>query len=551
MYASILPTERHPVAKRIITAEAETDAPKPLRGAPDGTGYRDMARSESSAQELGRPADGKPTAGVGGVRSSGEAGNDRGAKGLCPKSVSKGSGAERLRKRHLTEREIREIGAKRNLAKYPDLALMTERLARKAEAEPKSRFHNLYRWVLHDETMRCAWERVKANGGAPGVDGITFQMIERGEGGAEGFIKGIQKELHEKTYRASPLRRKYIKKANGKMRPLGIPTIKDRVVQCAVKIIIEPIFEKDFHDCSFGFRPNRSAQDAVERIAGEVKKGEVLVYDADLSSYFDTIPHDKLMAALEMRIADGSVLKLIRQWLKACAKEPNGVMKSPKGRGTPQGGVISPLLSNIYLHWFETIASLTAKAMGQAMTIVRYADDFVLLAKRWKDGFLRKVEDILEGRMGLTVNREKTKVLDLDAERSSLVFLGYEFRKVRDRLFGTGRRYLHFGPSSKSVKRVCREVHELTHSRNVLLPVETVVERVNRLLKGWGAFYSVGYPSRVFRKVNHYVLKRMARFLNRKSQRYYRLKFADTYYGEMTHYGLYRLAWADVRRIRN
>ena len=153
-------------------------------------------------------------------------------------------------------------------------------------------------------------------------------------------------------------------------------------------------------------------------------------------------------------------------------------------------------------------------------------------------------------RGSLLYNREKTKVLDLDAERSSLVFLGYEFRKARDRLFGTGGRYLHFGPSPKSVKRVCREVHELTHSRNVLLPVETVVERVNRLLKGWGAFYSVGYPSRAFRKVNHHVLKRMARFLNRKSQRRRRLKFADTYYGEMTHYGLYRLAWADVRRAR-
>lgn len=333
MYASILPTERHPVAKRVMTAEANTDAPKPLRGTPDGTGYRDMARSESSAQELGRPADGKPTAGVEGVRSSGEAGNDRGAKGLCPRSVSKESGAERLRKRHLTAKETWEIGAKRHLTKYPDLALMTERLARKAEAEPKSRFHNLYRWVLHDETMRCAWERVKANGGAPGVDGVTFQMIERGEGGAEGFIKGIQKELHEKTYRASPLRRKYIEKANGKMRPLGIPTIKDRVVQCAVKTVIEPIFEKDFHDCSFGFRPNRSAQDAVERIAGKVKGGEVLAYDADLSSYFDTIPHDKLMAALQMRITDGSVLKLIRHWLKACVQEPNGVRTSPRGEG--------------------------------------------------------------------------------------------------------------------------------------------------------------------------------------------------------------------------
>ena len=487
------------MAKRIIIAEAHADAPKPLRGAPDGSGYRDMARSESSAQELGRPADGKPTAGVGRDRSSGEAGNDRGAKGLDTENVSKGIGVKSLRKRHLTEREIREIGAKRHLTKYPDIALMTERLARKAEAEPKSRFHNLYRWVLHDETMRCAWERVKAN---------------------------------------------------GKMRPLGIPTIKDRVVQCAVKIIIEPIFEKDFHDCSFGFRPNRSAQDAVERVAGRVKSGEVLAYDADLSSYFDTIPHDKLMAALQMRITDGSVLKLIRHWLKACVQEPNGVRISPKGRGTPQGGVISPLLANIYLHWFETIVSLTAKACGQVMSIVRYADDFVILARAWVDGFLKKVEGILEGRMGLTVNREKTKTLDFREPHTTLTFLGYEFRMVRDRLFGTGKRYLTFGPSKKSMKRVREKIHGITHARNGLLTVEKVVERLNKLTKGWGAFYSVGYPSKAFNAVNGYALRRMARFLNRKSQRYYRLKFADTYYGELNHYGMHWLRWADVRRRR-
>ncbi len=536
------------MAKRIIIAEAHADAPKPLRGAPDGSGYRDMARSESSAQELGRPADGKPTAGVGRDRSSGEAGNDRGAKGLDTENVSKGIGVKSLRKRHLTEREIREIGAKRHLTKYPDIALMTERLARKAAAEPKFRFYRLFWWITHEQTLRCAWERVRANGGAPGVDGVTFQMIERSEGGVDGFLAGLQKELRENAYRASPLRRKYIEKANGKMRPLGIPTVKDRVVQCAVKIIIEPIFEEDFHDCSFGFRPNRSAQDAVARIAENVKKGKALVYDADLSSYFDTIPHDKLMAAVQMRISDGRVLGLIRHWLKVCVQEPNGVRISPKGRGTPQGGVISPLLANIYLHWFETIVSLTAKACGQVMSIVRYADDFVILARKWADGFLQKVEGILEGRMGLTVNREKTKVLDFREPHTTLTFLGYDFRMVRDRLFGTGKRYLTFGPSKKSMKGIREKIHAITHARNGLLTVEKVVGRLNKLTKGWGAFYSVGYPSKAFHAVNGYALRRMARFLNRKSQRRYRLKFADTYYGELNHYGMYWLKWADVRR---
>ena len=536
------------MAKRIIIAEAHADAPKPLRGAPDGSGYRDMARSESSAQELGRPADGKPTAGVGRDRSSGEAGNDRGAKGLDTENVSKGIGVKSLRKRHLTEREIREIGAKRHLTKYPDIALMTERLARKAAAEPKFRFYRLFWWITHEQTLRCAWERVRANGGAPGVDGVTFQMIERSEGGVDGFLAGLQKELRENAYRASPLRRKYIEKANGKMRPLGIPTVKDRVVQCAVKTVIEPIFEEDFHDCSFGFRPNRSAQDAVARIAENVKKGKALAYDADLSSYFDTIPHDKLMAAVQMRISDGRVLGLIRHWLKVCVQEPNGVRISPKGRGTPQGGVISPLLANIYLHWFETIVSLTAKACGQVMSIVRYADDFVILARSWVDGFLQRVEGILEGRMGLTVNREKTKVLDFREPHTTLTFLGYDFRMVRDRLFGTGKRYLTFGPSKKSMKRVREKIHAITHARNGLLTVEKVVGRLNKLTKGWGAFYSVGYPSKAFHAVNGYALRRMARFLNRKSQRRYRLKFADTYYGELNHYGMYWLKWADVRR---
>ena len=184
------------------------------------------------------------------------------------------------------------------------------------------------------------------------------------------------------------------------------------------------------------------------------------------------------------------------------------------------------------------------------MSIVRYADDFVILARAWVDGFLKKVEGILEGRMGLTVNREKTKTLDFREPHTTLTFLGYEFRMVRDRLFGTGKRYLTFGPSKKSMKRVREKIHGITHARNGLLTVEKVVERLNKLTKGWGAFYSVGYPSKAFNAVNGYALRRMARFLNRKSQRYYRLKFADTYYGELNHYGMHWLRWADVRRRR-
>ena len=444
-------------------------------------------------------------------------------------------------KKSITEEEAAEIAERQHLVGFPHLALVRERLSVKAKSEPKFRFYNLYGKVIETETLKCAWQKVKANKGADGIDGVTIEDVEQSEGGAEAFIAGIQKELREKTYRASPVRRVYIEKENGKLRPLGIPTVKDRVVQNAVLLIVEPIFEADFHDCSYGFRPNRGAQQAVDRIAAEIKAGNRQVYDADLSSYFDTIPHDKLFLAIAKRITDSSVVGLIRQWLKATIVEPNGVRKNPKGKGTPQGGVISPLLSNIYLHWFETCAAWVAKQTNQVMSIVRYADDFVILARKWADGFVQRIEGELEGRFGLVVNREKTRLLDMDAEKSALSFLGYEFRYVKDRHYGTDRRYLEWCPSNKSVKKVCRKVKEETMRRKLLLPVEGVVERLNLVLDGWGRYFRCGYPSRQFAKVNSYVLKRLYKFLNRKSQRHYRLKYAETYYGELHKLGLIAL----------
>ena len=459
----------------------------------------------------------------------------------CKMKRLKRTGEGRLTKKSTTEKEMRGIAARQGLAAFPHLALVREGLSAKAKNEPKFRFYNLYGKVIETETLKCAWHMVRRNGGAPGVDGATIGDVERSEGGVEWFIAEIQSELRAKTYRASPVKRVYIEKANGKLRPLGIPTVKDRTIQAAVKLIIEPIFEADFHDCSYGFRPGRNAQQAVERIAAEIKGGKTKVYDADLSSYFDTIPHDKLFLALQRRITDGSVLGLIRQWLKATVVEPDGVKKNPRGKGTPQGGVISPLLSNIYLHWFERCATLIASATNQVMSIVRYADDFVILAGEWADGFIRRIEDALENRFGLTVNREKSKLLDMKAPKSALAFLGYEFRYVRDRHYRTGNRYLEWCPSNKSVKKVCRKVKEETMSRRLLRPTEEVVGKVNLVLDGWGRYFKCGYPSRQFAKVNNYVQKRLHKFVNRKSQRRYRLKYAETYYGEFKKLGLITL----------
>jgi len=420
------------------------------------------------------------------------------------------------------------------------------KLNQKAKQEPKFRFYALYDRVYRMDVLEAAWKHVGKKGKAAGIDGVRAEDILAKEGGVKEFLVSLQEELRSKSYRPSPVKRVYIPKADGNKRPLGIPTLRDRVAQMAVVLILEPIFEADFLNCSHGFRRGRKAHDALEEIRANIKEGRTAVYDADLKGYFDTIPHDKLMACVRMRVTDSGVLGLIRGWLRAPViecDEKTGKPQPPRksdGKGTPQGGVISPLLANVYLHWFDVMFHRKNGPRHWANArLVRYADDFVVMAKyqgfridEWLDA---KLEDWL----GLTINREKTKVVNL-GQAESLDFLGFTFRYDRD-LYGSDKTYLNVTPSKKSLKKARDAIREKTGPSKCYKPAPEVVKDLNTFLRGWSNYFEFGYPRKAFRDICHYTRQRMVTHLNRRSQRKYHRPKGMSHYQYLQEIGLQRL----------
>lgn len=414
--------------------------------------------------------------------------------------------------------------------------MLQSKLYCKAKQASSYKYYVLYDKIFLWYILEEAWDEVRRNGGGAGVDGVRIEDIAQGD--VRMYLNDLGEDLRKRTYKPQPVKRVWIPKPNGGERPLGIPTVRDRIAQAACKLIIEPIFEADFQSCSHGFRPEHSAADAIKEIKHHLQGGKTEIYDADLSKYFDTIPHDKLMIVLKQRIADPRVLHLIKLWLKAPIQDKGKNSGGKRNQaGVPQGGVISPLLANIYMNLIDKAINRVGSIFSRhGIKIVRYADDFVLMGER----LIAEAEDYLKqllSRMGLTINEDKSRRLNAGEEPFN--FLGFTFRYDKD-LYGSSRNYLNIFPGSKSMQKLKSKIDGYLHTHGTCNP-QAVSAGLNKLLRGSLNYYTipgVTYTKAARRDLRYYLSEKLNRYYKRKSQRKSRLYRQGAYKILIRKYGL-------------